>query len=297
MFVELELFMKSMLPLSAAAAIALACLIPPATFGVPIPDDCKIGGFALGCQAYTFKNFSAFEAIEKTAQAGGKTIEFYPGQKLSAEKPNLKVHHDAAPETITAIKDQLAKYKIRAVNYGVVGGKDAAEWRKIFEFAKKLDLYAITTEDVGHLDDIEKLVKEFDIRVGYHEHAKRPNDPNYKVWDPKFVMELVKDRDSRIGACADTGHWATSGFKPLDCVRILRGRIVSAHLKDRPVIGEHKPDVVYGTGVSDIKGILDELKQQGFKGHISIEYEANWDNSVGDVKQCIDFVRKWGEGK
>jgi sugar phosphate isomerase/epimerase len=110
-------------------------------------------------------------------------------------------------------------------------------------------------------------------------------------------MSLVKDRDSRIGACADTGHWATSGLKPLDCLRILRGRIISCHLKDRPVIGEQKPDVVYGTGVSDVKGMLDELKQQGFNGNISIEYEANWDNSVPDVKQCIDFVRKWGEGK
>jgi sugar phosphate isomerase/epimerase len=287
-----------MKPISAvAAAVALACVVAPKALCVPIPDDCKIGGFALGCQAYTFNRFSAFEAIEKTAQAGGKTIEFYPGQKLSPDKPNVKLNHDASAETITAIKDQLAKHKIRAVNYGVVGGKDAAEWRKIFEFAKKLDLYGITTEDVGHIDDIEKLVKEFDIRVGYHEHGKRPNDPNYKVWDPKFVMSLVKDRDSRIGACADTGHWATSGLKPLDCLRILRGRIISCHLKDRPVIGEQKPDVVYGTGVSDVKGMLDELKQQGFNGNISIEYEANWDNSVPDVKLCIDFVRKWGEGK
>ena len=287
-----------MKPISAvAAAVALACVVAPKALCVPIPDDCKIGGFALGCQAYTFNRFIAFEAIEKTAQAGGKTIEFYPGQKLSPDKPNVKLNHDASAETITAIKDQLAKHKIRAVNYGVVGGKDAAEWRKIFEFAKKLDLYGITTEDVGHIDDIEKLVKEFDIRVGYHEHGKRPNDPNYKVWDPKFVMSLVKDRDSRIGACADTGHWATSGLKPLDCLRILRGRIISCHLKDRPVIGEQKPDVVYGTGVSDVKGMLDELKQQGFNGNISIEYEANWDNSVPDVKQCVDFVRKWGEGK
>jgi sugar phosphate isomerase/epimerase len=274
------------------AALAVACCIAPVAFGVPIPDDCKVGAFVVGCQAYTFNRFSAFEAIEKTAEAGGKTIEFYPGQKLSREKPDVKLDHNASPETITAIKDELKKHKIRAVNYGVVGGRDAAEWRKIFEFAKKLELYAITTEDVGHIDDIEKLVKEFDIRVGYHEHGKRPNDSNYKVWDPNFVLALTKDRDSRIGACADTGHWATSGLKPLDCVRILRGRIISCHLKDRPVIGQQKPDVILGTGVSDIKGILDELKRQKFDGNISIEYEANWDNSVPDVKKCIDFIRE-----
>ena len=150
---------------------------------------------------------------------------------------------------------------------------------------------------MGHLDIIEKMVKEFDIRVGIHEHAKRPNDANYKIWDPSYVLSLVKDRDARLGACADTGHWATSGFNPLDCLRILRGRIISAHLKDRPVIGELKPDVVYGTGVSDVKAMLDELKSQGFNGNISIEYEANWDHSVPDVAQCVGFVRGWGSAK
>ena len=277
---------------SGSLAAAATLLSSPGLMGaVPIPEDCKIGGFALGCQAYTFKNFSAFEAVAKTAHAGGKIIEFFPGQKLSLEQPDLRLHHDASDETIASVKAHLAKHRIRAVNYGVVGGKDEAEWRKIFEFAKKLDLYAITTEDVEHLDVIEKLVKEFDICVAYHEHAKRPDDPKYKLWDPNYVLSLVKERDPRIGACADTGHWATSGLKPLDCVRILRGRIISLHLKERTAIGERLPDAIYGTGVSDIKGILDELKHQGFAGDIAIEYEANWDSSVPDVAQCVGYVR------
>ncbi len=284
--------MKSLLTCLALSALATSTLL-----AAPIPDDAKISGFALGCQAYTFNRFTAFEAVEKTAMAGGKIIEFYPGQKLSAEQPDLKLHHDASDETIALVKAKLAKHGIRAVNYGVVGGKDAAEWRRIFEFAKKLDLYAITTEDVAHLDDIEKLVKEFDIHVGYHEHAKRAGDANYKLWDPNYVLSLVKDRDHRIGACADTGHWATSGLKPLDCIKILKGRVISAHLKERPEIGRQLPDAIYGTGVTDTKAILDELKAQGFQGNISIEYEANWDNSVPDVAQCVGFVRGWGAGR
>jgi sugar phosphate isomerase/epimerase len=221
-------------------------------------------------------------------------IEFYPGQKLSPEEAGVKWDHNAPAEVIQKVKDQLAKHKIRAVNYGVVGGRGEAEWRKIFEFAKNLDLYGITTESVGDLDLIEKLVKEFDIRVGIHEHARRPNDPNYKVWDPNYVLSVVKDRDARIGACADTGHWATSGIKPIDGLRILKGRVISCHLKDRPEIGAQKPDTIYGTGVADIGGMLDELKKQGFEGNISIEYENNWDHSMPDVAQCVGFIRGWG---
>ena len=40
-----------------------------------IPDEYKTGGFFIGCQAYTFNRYTVFEAIEKTAQAGGKVIE------------------------------------------------------------------------------------------------------------------------------------------------------------------------------------------------------------------------------
>ncbi|MDB6023660.1 MAG: hypothetical protein JWQ04_3517, partial [Pedosphaera sp.] len=100
-----------------------------------IPEECKTGGFFIGCQAYTFNRYSVFEAIEKTAAAGGKVIEFYPGQKLSKEEPNIKWDHNASPETIQKVKDKLAQYKIKAVNYGVVGiPKDEEQARKLFEF-------------------------------------------------------------------------------------------------------------------------------------------------------------------
>lgn len=283
---------------AATAVVAAAFVAINAPAQVKIPDDQKSGGIAVGCQAYSFNRFSVFEAIEKTAEAGGRVIEFYPGQKLSQEEPNLKWDHNASGELIQKVKDKLARHNVTAVNYGVVGiPADEKEARKIFEFAKTLGLYGITTESDKSMDTIEKLVKEYDIRVGFHEHARQPNNPNYKVWDPNYIRDLVKDRDPRIGACADTGHWASSGLKPLDCIRILRGRIVSLHLKERAEIGKHLPDIVYGTGVSDINGVLDELKAQGFQGHISLEYENHWDNNVPDIAQCIGFVRGWAAAR
>ncbi|HUD47866.1 MAG TPA: hypothetical protein VMR33_13615, partial [Candidatus Baltobacteraceae bacterium] len=106
-----------------------------------IPEECKTGGFFIGCQAYTFNRFTVFEAIEKTAEAGGKVIEFYPGQSLSKEEPTIKWDHNASPEVVQKVKDQLAKYKIHAVSYGVVGiSSDEGEARKVFEFAKTMGL-------------------------------------------------------------------------------------------------------------------------------------------------------------
>jgi sugar phosphate isomerase/epimerase len=274
------------------------------TFGVSaavraentIPDEFKTGGFAIGCQAYSFNRFTVFEAIDKTAETGGHVIEFFPGQKLSLEHPEIKWDHNASDDVIAQVQAKLADKHIKAVNYGVVDiPQDEDQARKVFEFAKKLGLRAVTTESVNSIDTIEKMVKEYDILVGFHDHPRRPNDPGYRMWDPWYVLSVVKDRDPRIGSCADTGHWQTSGLSPVYCLRVLKGRIISSHMKDKSDWGPQGHDVPYGQGVGDIKKCLDELKKQDFQGNISIEYEYHWDNNVPEAKECIDFVRNYGQ--
>ncbi|MFN3650967.1 MAG: sugar phosphate isomerase/epimerase family protein [Armatimonadota bacterium] len=289
------------MPVAKLAALCLAAsLVTVAMVGAEnrIPAEHKTVGFALGCQAWTWNRFTTYEAIERTAAAGGKVIEFFPGQKLSKEEPNVTWDHNASSETISKVQEQLQKHGIKAVNYGVVGvPADEAGARKIFEFAKKLGLRAITTESVEAIDTIEKLVKEYDVMVAFHNHPRQPNNPNYKVWDPSYILSVVKDRDRRIGACADTGHWVRSGIKPVDALRILKGRVVSSHLKDLNEFSPRAHDVPYGTGVSDIPAILEELRRQKFDGNISVEYEHNMEHSMPEVAQSIGFVRGYGQGK
>jgi len=277
---------------------ALACLA--ATAGVPIPEQYKISGFAMGCQSYTFNRFSAFEAIEKTAAAGGKVIEFYPGQRFSLEDGGLKLDQSLSDENITRLKAKLDKHGLMAVNFGVVGGfgGDEAVARKVFEFAKKMGMPAITIEPkIDSMDVVEKLIKEYDIKVAIHNHPRKPNDASYRLWDPDYVLSLVKDRDSRFGACADIGHYVRSGVKPVDALKILKGRVISSHLKDLSEFAPSGHDMPFGMGVSDIAAVLDELRNQRFDGNISIEYEFNWDHSVPDVAQCIGFIRGYGAGR
>lgn len=283
---------------SLATFLSLALLGASLHAVEPIPDANKTGGFAIGSQAYSFNRFTLFEAIEKNAQAGGKVIELFPGQKLSKESGDVKFDHNAAPEAVEKVKAKLKEHDMLAVAYGVVGiPKEEKDARKIFDFAKTMGIRVLNTEATESIDTIEKLVKEYDIKVGYHNHPVRPENANYKVWDPNYIAELVKGRDERIGACADTGHWVRSGLKPVECLEILKGRVVSSHLKDLNEFSPNAHDVPYGKGVSDIKGILDAYKAMNFSGPISVEYEYNWDNSVPEIKECIDFVRAYGEKK
>jgi sugar phosphate isomerase/epimerase len=263
-----------------------------------IPDEYKIGGFFIGCIVYTFDRFSLFEALEKTAEAGGSVVELSAKKRVSKEEPDVPFDYHASPEVIQKVKDKLAQCKLKAVNYAVIPfPSDEAEARKLFEFAKTMGIRAIATESPELLDLMEKLVKEYDIMIALHDHPRRPNDPSYRMWDPNYVLSLVKDRDRRIGACADTGHWVRSGLKPVECLRILKGHIISSHLKDLNEMGLRAHDVPYGTGVSDIAGILEELKAQGFEGNLSIEYEYHWENSSPEVGQCVGFLRGYGAAK
>src|SRR5580658_10810604 len=263
--------MKALLPSLVGATAALLLTTSFAHAAPPIPDNLKTGGFEVGCQAWTFHDFTLFEAIDKTAEAGAPTIEFIPGQKLSPEEPTVKFGHDAPKEVWDKVKAKLAEKGITPVAYGVVGiPKDEAGARKVFEFAKYFGLQTINTESVDAINIFEPLVKEYDIKVGFHDHPKRPDHPEYKMWDPEYILSVVKDRDPRIGSCADIGHWVRSGLKPIDCVRILKGHIVSSHMKDLNVPLPSGHDVPWGQGVSDVKGILEEYKAQGFEGPISV---------------------------
>ncbi|HRE80949.1 MAG TPA: sugar phosphate isomerase/epimerase [Opitutaceae bacterium] len=290
---------RSLISTLLAAVAILGGTLAPMTLSAatPIADELKIGGFAVGPQAYSFRFFTLFEAIDKTAQTGSRVIELGTGLKLSPERQDV-FNHESSDEMIGIVQAKLKEKGIRALNYGVVAiPQDEAKARRIFDFAKKMDLPAIITESIDALDTIEKLAKEYDIRVGIHQHARKPNDPSYKIWEPAYVRSLVEKRDRRLGACADIGHWLTSGIKPIDGLKTLEGRVISLHMKDRAALGPNNHDVVFGTGVADIGGVLAELRRQNFSGNIAVEYEFNWHHSVPDIAQCIGFIRGWAAGQ
>ncbi len=261
----------------------------------------KVGGFVVGCAAYTFRQGTAFEAIDKTKACGGKVIEFFAWQKLSKETGDAKLDENMSDEHVKLLKAKLAATGIQGVSCYVnnahfpAGNKDETGPRKVFEFAKKLGLRGLTGEPPeDQLDIVEKLAKEYDIQFCIHNHRKDDKKPDYKNWDPAYVLSLVKNRDRRIGACVDTGHLVRSNLKPTDAIKILGKRVLSLHLKDPKDTSPDAADQLYGTGAGDIKGVLAELKRVGFKGHIDVEYETLSDHLLDDVKQCIEYVRVEG---
>jgi len=281
--------------------VGLACWVFPFLAGaaaISIGPEYRVGGFVLGCQAYTFHRFTAVEAMEKTAWAGGKAIELYPGQALSPDDKTSKVEPGAADSTIQKLRAKAKQQGLVIVNFGVVTiPRDEAGARQVFEFARKLGVRAITIEpSADQIDMIEKLIREYDIAAGIHCHPRRASEPGYKLWDPNYVYSLIRDRDTRLGVCADVGHWTRSGVDAVGALRQFSGRVISVHLKDiREAGNPDADDLPLGLGVTNVRGVLQELRRQRFDGNISIEYERDWAHTVEDIAQCVGYVRGFAD--
>jgi len=271
------------------AIVMITGPVAPLKSSEPTPAE-KLG-WQLAVHAYTFKEFRISEAIDKTASLGLKYMSLSGSINLGGPKPVPTLGISA--EDVQAVKKKLAAAGIvKVVNWGVVKlPPDEAKCREVFEFAKKLGTKILVSEpEPDALDIIEKLCKEFDMKVAIHNHPRREKDPKYKVWDPDYVMSLVKDRDRRLGACADTGHWIRSGLDPVECLKKLEGRIICLHFKDLNEKGNPKAhDVPWGTGIGNAKGQMAETKRQGFRGAFCIEYEHNWKENLPELAQCVKF--------
>ncbi|MBN2011823.1 DUF1080 domain-containing protein [candidate division KSB1 bacterium] len=244
-------------------------------------------GWHLAVQAWTFKKFTFYETVDKAAAAGLDWIEAYPGQKLSPDQPDEKMHHSISTELQAQVKQKLANSGVRVINYGVVPlPNDEAACREVFDFAKAMGIQTLQSEPPDDAFDlIDKLCQEYQINVAIHNH---PEPTHY--WNPDIVLKALEGRSQWLGAGCDTGHWMRSGINPIDALQKLKGRVKAVHLKDLNEFGvKEAHDVVWGAGKANIAGILAELHAQGYKGSFSIEYEYNWDNSFPEVAACVQY--------
>ena len=279
---------RSLLSLFPAASALLAFRAN----GAPVPQPAFTdAGFAIAVQCWSFKEFTLFESIEMAAVAGAGGVELYPGQKFGGDHGDLKFGPDLTDGQLRSVTDHLEQHHIAAINLGVIDiPKDEAAARRIFEIAKKIGLYGITTESLGSLDILEKLAAEYDIKVCFHNHPKPT-----ALWHPDTIWKALEGRHPNIGFCADIGHWASSGLDPLEVIRKIAPRVHAFHLKDRTSIEEPSRDRPFGTGIIDLFAILDEVRTHGFAGNVSIEYEFNWQTNLAEIAQCIGYLRAYAK--
>lgn len=245
-------------------------------------------GWQVASQAYTFKEFSLEETLDKLNELGVKYVELYGGQTIGAGIEG-ETSYKMSAEKRQKLKNLLESKGITPVAFGVAKGHDEEDWNRLFTFAQDLGIGVITSEpEYNDLDLVESLCEKYNIKVAIHDHPI----PS-KYWHPQIVMTLLEGRSDLIGVCADIGHWVRSGLDPVESLKMVEGRLISFHFKDLNEFGVRSAhDVPWGLGVGNIAGVMHEMKRQGFEGHLSIEYEHNWKNSVPEIREALEYFSR-----
>ena len=286
-------FLRSTAALAAGASLAAATrsgVTLAADSACKTPNCAKLG-WQLCASLYTYRRFPFYEALALIEEVGMKHVEpaFFLG--LDKARPQLKTSEALSAEVRAELKQKLAARGITMTNYYANVGTDEAAARTTFSYAKEMGVRTLVAEPPAEaFDMVEALCDEFEINLAVHNH---PKHDNYAYWQPEGVLKAIGKRGKRIGACVDTGHWVRSGLKPVECLKKMEGHVITLHLKD---VGEWgKPearDVPLGTGLADYGAVLKELRRQGFRGVMGIEYEHDSPQLQQDVAACIAFVEK-----
>lgn len=248
-------------------------------------------GWRVSIEIYTFRSMPFYDALPKTAALGVRYVEpgfFLP---LDSRQPGLTTSDKLTPPQRQEMKQRMADLGISMPTYYADVNTDQDAAKRAFEFAREMGVETIVSEPPPEaFDMVEKLCEEFAINLAIHNH---PKSPESRYWHPERIVAVCQGRSRRIGACCDTGHWVRSGLRPLACLKQLEGRIVSFHLKD---VGEWaKPearDVPLGQGLAEYTEVLRELKRQGFRGVMAVEYEHESPELMQEVAECLAFVEK-----
>jgi sugar phosphate isomerase/epimerase len=239
-------------------------------------------GFQLGMQCWTYRALTTFETIKRCQKFGIKYLEMFPGQKMMPIS-ETKIGPGMKDEEIAQLLAWAKECGVKICSFGVSGiPMDEAGMKKHFEWAKKIGLEVLVTEVVP-TPALDKMSKETGIKIALHNHPKS--------WPADKVLEATKDLSRNCGSCSDTGHWLRAGKDPIANFKLLEGRVIESHFKD---LDDKNSDVVYGTGKANVKGMMEELKRQGFHGHMNIEYEhgdlAHLDETMPKCVAAFDKI-------
>src|SRR5258706_8584955 len=252
--------------------LAASAARPSADEGLPI---------RLGVASYTFRNFSRAQMIGFLKQ-------------LNVLALNAKDVKDHLPMDAKEEQAALADYAAAGVKPHAAGTiyfpKDEdADIRSKFEYCKRAGIGVIVAGDPAPetLPQIEKFVKEYDIRIAIHNHG-----PEDKLWhSPLDVLKAVRGMDPRMGCCIDVGHTVRAGTDVVQAIHEAGPKLFNLHMKDLASFQDKGSQVAVGDGIMPVRKMFEALIAIKYKGFVDLEYEINPDDPMPGVIASFAYMR------
>ena len=234
--------------------------------------------FKIGVAGYTFRKFDIDQTLAMLKEAGITYMSI----------KNFHLPYEATAEEMQAFKQKLAEYGVDGYILGPIYMKSETEVDMAFEYTKRYGhsvFIGVPTYEL--MDYMEQKVKEYNIAVAIHTHGP----DNQPFPDAADVMRHVAHRDARIGMCLDLGHTIRYGGNCVQDIYLYHDRIFDIHFKD--VTGDTKAGTTWemGRGIMDYAPIVKALREVGYSGVCSLEFEKAADNPYPGVRESLGYFR------
>ena len=133
--------------------------------------------------------------------------------------------------------------------------------------------------------EVEAVLASQGIRLGFENHPEELT--------PEHVLEKIgRGRHPHLGATIDTGWWGTHAFPVLDAVDALRDHLLHVHLKNVAAPGAHDA-ARWDEGCLDLPAVVRRLRETGYTGWISLEYEPFTGDPTEDCRRFLRAALGW----
>ena len=253
----------------------------------------KIAGVAIGAQTYSFREMSLDGCISAMKQIGLGYAELYNGHIEPKDRSQLSAWRTNPPlDEMKAVRKKFddAGIELYALNYSFRDDFTDEQIDKGFQIARAMGLNKITaSSNVDISERVDKYAQKYEIYVGFHNHdSMKPNEFS----TPDDWKRALEGRSKYMEINLDIGHFTAANFDPLSFLEEHHDRIITIHLKDRKK--NHGPNVPWGQGDTNIKGVLQllETKKYPIPAMIEYEYGKPGTDTIAEVTKCFEFAKQ-----
>jgi sugar phosphate isomerase/epimerase len=199
---------------------------------------------------------------------------------------------DGTPDECQSIVQKFTDAGIAVTSTGMIElPNDEAVLRKSLNNVRAAGLKTFCgwLKQTDSLPLVDKLVKEYDLKVAIHNHG-----PTEALATGLEVWNAVQPFDKRIGLCLDVGHGFRAGENPAATIHQCSERLYEVHLRDTAVKGGTMKDpepVIIGHGLLDFHSLIAALLEVKYPFQAEFEYEKKEENRVPGLAESVGYVR------
>jgi sugar phosphate isomerase/epimerase len=254
--------------------------------------DSKIDGVMIGAQSYSFRDRDLDGCIAGMKEVGLGYIELWQGHLEPKDRKLQKAWRDNPPlDEIRAAAKKIrdAGIEIYAINYSFREDFSDQQIENGFKIAQAVGTDRITaSSNVSTSPRIDKYAPHYKIYVGFHNHDSMKKN---EFSTPDDFKEATAGRSKYMAINLDIGHFTAANFDPVSYIEEHHSKILTLHIKDRKK--NHGPNMPFGEGDTNIKGVLQLLKAKKYKIPANIEYEYGKHglDTIAEMKKSFAYMK------